>query len=60
MKGVIQNGIIDADVHPWIKGDIKGLLPYLSKSRQKHFEGRMVLPDHSFWQEQLPYVMMQH
>ncbi|CAM3710296.1 amidohydrolase family protein [Aeromicrobium ponti] len=40
------NKIIDADVHPWINGDIKGLLPYLSKSMQKVFDGRLTLPDH--------------
>jgi predicted TIM-barrel fold metal-dependent hydrolase len=39
--------IIDADVHPWVPGDIEGLKPYLSKSWQMRFEGkRAVLPDH--------------
>ncbi|BCJ86398.1 amidohydrolase family protein [Effusibacillus dendaii] len=38
--------IIDADVHPWINGDIEGLLPYLSVSWQQHFDGRLRLPDH--------------
>ena len=44
VKGVLQTGIIDADVHPWVNGDLKGLLPYMSKSWQKHFDGRIVLP----------------
>jgi uncharacterized protein len=38
--------IIDADVHPWINGDIEGLKPYLSKAMWAHFDGRMRLPDH--------------
>ena len=38
--------IIDSDVHPWINGDIEGLLPYLSKGWQQRFEGRLRLPDH--------------
>jgi predicted TIM-barrel fold metal-dependent hydrolase len=38
--------IIDADVHPWVNGDIEGLKPYLSKSMREHFDGRMRLPDH--------------
>lgn len=46
MKNNLGRRIIDADVHPWINGDIKGLLPYLSKSMQDRFDGRLVLPDH--------------
>ena len=38
--------IIDSDVHPWINGDIEGLLPYLSTAWQQRFEGRLRLPDH--------------
>jgi predicted TIM-barrel fold metal-dependent hydrolase len=38
--------IIDADVHPWINGDIAGLKPYLSRSWWKHFNGRLQLPNH--------------
>ena len=38
--------IIDSDVHPWINGDIEGLLPYMSKAWQQRFEGRLRLPDH--------------
>lgn len=38
--------IIDSDVHPWINGDIEGLLPYLGTAWQKRFEGRLRLPDH--------------
>jgi uncharacterized protein len=40
-------GIIDSDVHPWINGDVKGLMPYLSTAWQRRFEGkRSTLPDH--------------
>jgi len=38
--------IIDADVHPWINGDIKGLKKYLSRDWWAHFDGRYVLPNH--------------
>lgn len=38
--------IIDADVHPWVNGDIAGLKPYLSRSWWEHFDGRHVLPNH--------------
>lgn len=39
--------IIDADVHPWVPGDIEGLKPYMSQSWQKRFDGkRAILPDH--------------
>jgi predicted TIM-barrel fold metal-dependent hydrolase len=39
--------IIDSDVHPWINGDIKGLMPYLSTAWQRRFEGsKSTLPDH--------------
>ncbi len=38
--------IIDADVHPWINNDIKGLKNYLSRSWWEHFDGRYVLPNH--------------
>lgn len=43
---VSKTRIIDSDVHPWINGDIEGLLPYLSTSWQRRFEGRLRLPDH--------------
>lgn len=46
VKGVLQTGIIDADVHPWIEGDMKRILPYMGKAWHKHFDGRMVFPDH--------------
>jgi predicted TIM-barrel fold metal-dependent hydrolase len=46
MTEISKRKIIDADVHPWINGDIEGLLPYLSTSWQKHFDGRLRLPDH--------------
>lgn len=38
--------IIDADVHPWINDDIKGLRKYLSRAWWEHFDGRYVLPNH--------------
>jgi len=38
--------IIDADVHPWINGDIMGLKKYLSRDWWAHFDGRYVLPNH--------------
>lgn len=38
--------IIDSDVHPWINGDIEGLLPYLGMAWRRRFEGRTRLPDH--------------
>lgn len=39
--------IIDSDVHPWINGDIQGLMPYLSTAWQRRFEGKKsALPDH--------------
>ncbi len=39
--------IIDSDVHPWINGDVKGLMPYLSSAWQRRFEGaKATLPDH--------------
>jgi hypothetical protein len=39
--------IIDSDVHPWINGDVKGLMPYLSTAWQRRFEGsKSTLPDH--------------
>ncbi len=38
--------VIDSDVHPWVNGDIEGLLPYLSSAWQERFEGRLRLPDH--------------
>jgi predicted TIM-barrel fold metal-dependent hydrolase len=41
-----QGSIIDADVHPWINGDIEGLMPYLSTTWQQKFDGRLRLPDH--------------
>ena len=37
--------IIDADVHPWVNGDIAGLRKYLSRSWWEHFDGRHVLPN---------------
>ncbi|WP_164867712.1 amidohydrolase family protein [Rhodovarius crocodyli] len=37
--------IIDADVHPWVNGDIAGLKNYLSRSWWEHFDGRHVLPN---------------
>jgi predicted TIM-barrel fold metal-dependent hydrolase len=46
MAGNTNRKIIDADVHPWVNGDIEGLKPYLSKSMREHFDGRMRLPDH--------------
>ncbi|GAB3675626.1 amidohydrolase family protein [Salinisphaera aquimarina] len=46
-KDDATTGIIDSDVHPWINGDIEGLMPYLSRGWQKRFEGkRSTLPDH--------------
>jgi len=42
----VREKIIDADVHPWIDGDIKGLKPYLSRDWWAHFDGRYVLPNH--------------
>lgn len=44
---VLKTGIIDADIHPWVNGDIKGLLPFLSETWHKHFEGRYTLPNHA-------------
>jgi predicted TIM-barrel fold metal-dependent hydrolase len=41
-----KNMIIDADVHPWINGDIKGLKKYLSRDWWEHFDGRYTLPNH--------------
>jgi uncharacterized protein len=41
-----QNMIIDADVHPWVNGDIAGLRKYLSRGWWEHFDGRHVLPNH--------------
>ncbi len=41
-----RNMIIDADVHPWVNGDIAGLQKYLSRSWWEHFDGRHVLPNH--------------
>lgn len=39
--------IIDADVHPWVPGDVEGLKPYMSRNWQMKFEGkRAILPDH--------------
>lgn len=38
--------IIDADVHPWVNGDIAGLRPYLSRAWWEHFDGRLTLPNH--------------
>lgn len=39
--------IIDSDVHPWINGDVRGLMPYLSTAWQRRFEGgKSTLPDH--------------
>lgn len=47
MSQDIAGGIIDSDVHPWINGDIEGLMPYLGRAWQKRFEGkRSMLPDH--------------
>lgn len=37
--------IIDADVHPWVNGDIAGLKKYLSRSWWEHFDGRHALPN---------------
>jgi uncharacterized protein len=37
--------IIDADVHPWVNGDIGGLKNYLSRDWWEHFDGRRVLPN---------------
>ncbi|MGW6300695.1 amidohydrolase family protein [Peribacillus butanolivorans] len=45
-ESIIRSGVIDADVHPWVNGDIKGLKPYLSTAWQNHFDGRYSLPDH--------------
>src|SRR4029077_3969106 len=38
--------IIDADVHPWVNGDIQGLKKYLSRDWWAHFDGRYTLPNH--------------
>ncbi len=38
--------IIDADVHPWVVGDIAGLQNHLSRAWWEHFDGRRVLPNH--------------
>ncbi len=39
--------IIDSDVHPWINGDVKGLLPYLSIAWRRRFErSKSTLLDH--------------
>jgi uncharacterized protein len=38
--------IIDADVHPWVNGDIKGLKPYLTRDWWEHFDSRYTLPNH--------------
>ncbi len=39
--------IIDSDVHPWINGDVKGLMPYLGTAWRRRFEGgKSTLPDH--------------
>lgn len=47
MTATFKTKIIDSDVHPWINGDIKGLMPYLSAAWQRRFEGkRSTLPDH--------------
>lgn len=43
---VTRPRIIDADVHPWVIGDIAGLKPYLSRAWWEHFDGRTVLPNH--------------
>lgn len=45
-ENVKNPGIIDADVHPWVNGDIEGLKPYLNAAWQAHFDGRYRLPDH--------------
>jgi predicted TIM-barrel fold metal-dependent hydrolase len=42
----IREKVIDADVHPWINGDIKGLKKYLSRDWWAHFDGRYTLPNH--------------
>lgn len=42
----VRDKIIDADVHPWINGDIKGLKKYLSRDWWEHFDGRYTLPNH--------------
>ncbi len=41
----VRSMIIDADVHPWVNGDIAGLKQYLSRSWWEHFDGRRVLPN---------------
>jgi predicted TIM-barrel fold metal-dependent hydrolase len=42
---VVKHMIIDADVHPWVNGDIAGLRKYLSRSWWEHFDSRLVLPN---------------
>jgi uncharacterized protein len=42
----IAETIIDADIHPWVPGDIRGLRRYLSRAWWEHFDGRYVLPNH--------------
>lgn len=37
--------IIDADVHPWVNGDIAGLRNYLPRAWWEHFDGRHTLPN---------------
>jgi predicted TIM-barrel fold metal-dependent hydrolase len=45
-EAVAPTMIIDADVHPWINGDIAGLQKYLSRAWCEHFNSRFVLPNH--------------
>ena len=44
-QAVVRPMIIDADVHPWVNGDIAGLKKYLSRAWWEHFDGRRVLPN---------------
>jgi uncharacterized protein len=41
----VRGKIIDADVHPWVNGDIKGLKKYLSRGWWAHFDSRYTLPN---------------
>jgi uncharacterized protein len=41
----VHETIIDADVHPWVNGDIKGLRKYLSRDWWAHFDNRYTLPN---------------
>ena len=45
-EAAVRPMIIDADVHPWVNGDIAGLRKYLSRAWWEHFDGRHTLPNH--------------